>query len=74
MQVRRFVTIDPTMQAIFLLERPFPALEKVLDTVIETGKFTQLSKGSCLIVKENYLEEKLKAHVSRKHIFARFHR
>ncbi|XP_028409289.1 arf-GAP with Rho-GAP domain, ANK repeat and PH domain-containing protein 1-like [Dendronephthya gigantea] len=44
------------------IERPFPALEKVLDTVIETGKYTQLSKGSRLVVKENYLEDKFKAH------------
>ena len=50
-----------------LLDRPFPAVEKVLVTVMETGKYSQLSKDSGLVVKENYIEQKLQAHVSALH-------
>jgi hypothetical protein len=50
---------------ILLLERPFPATEKVLATVIETGKYSQLSKSSCLVVKENYIQQKIEAYVSK---------
>jgi hypothetical protein len=49
---------------VFLLERPFPATEKVLATVIETGKYSQLNRGSRLVVKENYVLQKLQAYVS----------
>ncbi|CAB4010418.1 arf-GAP with Rho-GAP domain, ANK repeat and PH domain-containing 1-like isoform X1 [Paramuricea clavata] len=44
------------------IERPFPATEKVLATVIETGKYSQLNRGSRLVVKENYVLQKLQAY------------
>ncbi|XP_046854269.1 arf-GAP with Rho-GAP domain, ANK repeat and PH domain-containing protein 1-like isoform X2 [Xenia sp. Carnegie-2017] len=43
------------------IERAFPAMEKILSTVIHTGKYSQLVKGSHLVVKENYVIPKLES-------------
>lgn len=49
---------------IYSLERAFPAMEKILSTVIHTGKYSQLVKGSHLVVKENYVLPKFESFVS----------
>ena len=47
-----------------MIERPFPATEKVLASLIETGKYSQISRESYLIVKENYVSRKMNSFVS----------
>ena len=47
-----------------MIERPFPATEKVLAALIETGKYSQISRESYLIVKENYVSRKMNSFVS----------
>ena len=40
--------------------------------MIETGKYKQFSKDSCLIVKENYVSDNMKAYVSNVSIHAKY--